>query len=74
MRRRPRRADRSLMERNIPPGPPSWEPPRPPRTAARSVWTIIGVTLITVLVVGGLLLVAAMVALIVGLNQWAANK
>jgi hypothetical protein len=61
------------MERNIPPGPPSWQPPRPPRRA-RSGWSIIGVTLAAVLVVGGLLSVAAMVVLVVGLNQWGSNK
>lgn len=61
------------MERNIPPAPPSWQPARPPRRAL-SVWSVIGITLAVVLCVGGLLYVAFIVVLIIGLNQWAANK
>ena len=61
------------MERNIRPAPPPRQPTRPPR-GAPSVWNIIGITLAAVLCVGGLLFAAAVVVLIIGLNQWAANK
>jgi uncharacterized iron-regulated membrane protein len=59
------------MDRNIPPEPPLWEPPRP---ASHPVWKIIGITLAAVLIVGGLFLVAAVALLIIGLNQWGSNK
>ena len=59
------------MDRNIPPEPPSWEPPR---LASHPVWKIIGITLAAVLIVGGLLFVAAVALLIIGLNEWGSNK
>lgn len=54
----------------MPPGPP---PGKPPSTAAR-VFGAIGITIAIVLGVFGLLYAAAMVLLIIGLNQMGSNK
>lgn len=64
------------MERNIPPSPPSWQPDRPPRwtSTASTIWSVIGITLAAVVLFGGLLYLAFIVVVVVGLNQWAANK
>ena len=50
----------------------SYRAPVPMR--AWTVWTILGLTVATVLVIGGLIVAGVILYLVVGLSMWADNK
>lgn len=55
------------------PGYPEDEQPPPPQQH-RSTWATVGIVLGVVAAVAGLLVVAAGILFVVGLNAWASNK